>query len=150
MEERINYDEVFGISKKWLDELFPFHVVIDEWGGVISFGPLLQKAINDIDIDEAIDNVFEYELPEGEEGDVDITVENIKEKVMTRVNLIGKMAPLKLRGEVRYYSESKTCLFLLRPFITQTNQLKRYGIKLEDLPLSDPSIKYLELLEKNS
>ncbi|MFZ8933401.1 MAG: hypothetical protein ACO20H_09070 [Bacteriovoracaceae bacterium] len=150
MEEKINYNETFGISKQWLDELFPFHFVIDEWGGVIGFGPLLSKAIKDIEIDEGVDNLFEYDLLDGEEGEVDITVENLKEKLRAKLRLVGKMVPFKLIGEVRYFDEANTFLFLGRPYFTQINQLKRYGINLEDLPLSDPSRKYLELLEGNS
>lgn len=149
MEENINYQVNFGISKIWLDELFPFHFAIDEWGGIIDHGPLLPKAFKDLELNMGVDNFLEYDdIEEGE--DKEISPESMQTQIGKRITMIGKMAPLKLTGELRYFEGPKYYIFLGTPIIQKANQLTRYGIQLEDLPLSDPCRNYIQLADQNS
>lgn len=148
-EEMINFSEKFGISKKWLNDLYPFFMVMDEYCGVVDCGDLLLKAVKDLELNQGIDNFFEFEFENEEEnGEKEITMESLISNQNKLVVFIGKLMPLKLRGEIKHYPESKYSLFLCTPKVTKKNQLTRYGIKFEELPLSDPTRNYVESLEE--
>ena len=71
-DEAINYSEIFGISKKWLNDLFPFHMVIDEYCGIVDCGDLLLKGVKDLDLNQGVDNFFEFVFTKDEEIDKEI------------------------------------------------------------------------------
>lgn len=143
MDEQIDYYTEFGITKDWLIRLFPFYLILDEYLGVKDFGPLILKAVKEIEMDQSIDNFFEYDTEE----DKDITPENLVNYQNKLLSLVGKMSPLKLAGEVRFYPDKKVFLILCGPRLTKKNQITRYGISVEDLPLSDPTRNFINIVD---
>ncbi|MFZ8933402.1 MAG: methyl-accepting chemotaxis protein [Bacteriovoracaceae bacterium] len=141
MIEKIEFEKHLRISKDWLDNLFPFYIVVDEYLSTLEFGPLLPKAIDDISDTESLDNLFEFLDDENSE----IEFDSLKD-ITGPIKIVGKIAPLKLWGEVRYIEEFNLVLLLLTPLLKSENELTRYKIQLEELPLSDTTSNYLELI----
>ncbi len=144
MITEINHEEHLGISKEWIESLFPFYFVIDEYLTVLEYGPFLPKAVQDISKNQGLDNFFEN--LNGDEKD--ITFERLKEN--KSVQIIGKLAPLKLWGEAKYLEKDNLIIFLVTPFIEADNELSRYKISLDDLPNSDATMMYYEILSDGS
>ncbi|MDH5581348.1 MAG: hypothetical protein OEY33_05530, partial [Bdellovibrionales bacterium] len=141
MITEIDFEKHLGISKDWLDAIFPFYIVVDEYLTILEFGSLLPKVLDDLEKNEGLDNFLEFE----EEENSDIEFEGLKtSKELLKFN--GKMAPIKLSGEARYIEEHNLVIILLTPFIKSRNELTRYKIQIEELPLSDTTSCYLDLI----
>lgn len=145
MNPDFNIQEKLGISREWLNSLFPFFIVLDEYLTVLEFGDLISKAVDDLEVNQGLDNYFEYLDDEEKE----ITFDSLVNLQLKSVKFVGKLMPLKLWGEVKVFPEEKLVIFLGTPNITALNQITRYKISLEDFPISDPTIDFVNYIDEN-
>lgn len=132
------------LSESLLNQAFPFHLITDKNGKIISFGRSLSKLVESMagPADCLFDH-FEFDHP------ATVTqpdqLPDLDRKLLI---LSSKAVPdLLLRGQLFIDENSEARVFLISPWATDLDALERLGLSLTDFPAHSPISDFLILLQ---
>ena len=139
-------DDYGGISldHAHVEQLFPFHFVIDHQCRIIQQGPAIDRLVTEIQVGDPASQHFELIRPPVSFDYAELAGAAPEFLVMTPVD-----SELKLRGQTLKVPGG--LMFVVAPWVVTPEDLKRNHLRLSDFALHDPGVDYLSLLEvKNS
>ncbi len=132
----------FTLPPELLSAVFPFHCVIDRDCKIVQAGEVLQRiCFNDL-IGSPFNRYFQINRPRSSLN-FDAIRKHLKSIFILEVSHNG----MTLKGQMIYHEEKGVIFFLGSPWITDTNKLSPFGIKLKDFAIHDPVVDFIFLLE---
>ena len=124
-----------------LNQLFPFHLVIDDSGCIASYGDRLARLLPEESLSGK--NVLEvFTLIEPRR-----TAAWCEERLVGRAVVLQKNDhSLHLKGEVIFLPDQKVSLYAAAPWITASGDLKRLGLQFQDFPVHQGVTDFLFML----
>ena len=136
-----NFVEQIGVSKDFLDRIFPFHLVIDDSGKLKSIGPVMLR-ISGLKIDEPIREYVEILRPV---TTFDIEALDFKKAEVCFLRLIKE--GIDLRGQIEITSNQRGALILCFPYIREIAHFNKLPFQSIDFPNFDSTIDFMLLLQ---
>ena len=134
-----------------LDDLFPFHVSVNHNLEVVTVGRSLLKLV-DLKIGDQLSDRFAVHQPKL----YSLTYESLASSKRSMMFLqVNAVKPFKLRGEWTMNDEQSLLFFAGTPFYQSWEEVKQYGLTVDDFARHDPLIDLLllhqtqELTEQN-
>jgi signal transduction histidine kinase/CheY-like chemotaxis protein/HPt (histidine-containing phosphotransfer) domain-containing protein len=131
------------LSDELLDRLFPFHILIDRSLEIRSLGGVLRRLLGVASHGRAAlrdhlalhrpESPLSWEALVGSEGKL--------------VMLEAPRLAMQLKGQVCVLEGGETLLFVGTPWLTDLEDLQRFGLKVNDFALQDSLVDYLFLLQ---
>ncbi|MEN9347894.1 MAG: hypothetical protein RLZZ77_1405 [Bacteroidota bacterium] len=124
------------------DQLFPFHLVMDEQRNLLHFGPSLKKLMGDSNY-KKFDDLFKLERP-----DCDLDLFFNDDHFPTQLSIIQSKLPnkLTLTGSFTALPGKEGHLFLCTPWFKSPEEMNQLGLSITDYPSFDTSVSQLHLL----
>ncbi|MGA1676888.1 MAG: ATP-binding protein [Pseudomonadales bacterium] len=140
---------LFPVSLALLDQLIPFHLVINADLEILHGGRSLRTLLPEIDRDRSgerpsLPMLFEPQAPAG-----DFSFQNLLANQGTLQIWVIRRLGLRIRGEVAVVQISgrDLVLFVGAPWLLSTEELRQHGLRLADFGAFDPVIEHLMLLD---
>ena len=124
-----------------LDELFPFHIVCDERMQVIQIGPKLPRVVPEISIGAPLSATLKILRPSFAPDCTAIR------KRLEHAFMLESPAGVRLRGQAAWREQERMLLFLVSPWITDSEDAKRYNISIADLPVHDAAREFMYIVK---
>lgn len=122
--------------------IFPFYIVINRDLDIIHLGPVLQRLYPNILENNHFSEHFRINRPT-----VELTFDGIKSQMRSLFLLESKENGLLLKGQIIYVDYEEVILFLGSPWITDVQDLKKFGLKLTDFAIHDTVGDFLFFLQ---
>jgi PAS domain S-box-containing protein len=129
-------------TESQMDSIFPFHLEINDQEEIISQGKSLLKIIGDLK-NTPFYSHFMIQRPYIENECFDAV---LKEKSQFFI-LKSKAQNLLFKGQVEYFEEKNTLLFILTPWFTSINDLKTNKLLVSDFANFDITFDFLHILK---
>jgi signal transduction histidine kinase len=123
-----------------LDELHPFHFVVNRESRIVSQGSVLTRLFPALKDHPLLEEVFCVRKPE-----LDATYEVLAQHTRTVLLLAGTTNPLQLRGQLVPLAHGDL-LFVGSPWVAESGELARHGLSFEDFALHDPAFDFMLLI----
>ena len=139
-------DDYAGISLSpaHVEQLFPFHFLIDRQCRIIQHGSAIERLVPKMQPGDLASQHFQLIRPPASFDYAELEGAAPEFLVMTLVD-----SDLKLRGQTLKVPGG--LMLVVAPWMTDPEDLKRNNLRLSDFALHDPGVDYLTLLEvKNS
>ena len=132
------------LSESLLNHAFPFHLIADKNGRIISYGESLCKTVESIaGSDDCLFDHFKFDHPATVTGPDQLP--KLDRKLLI---LSSKAVPdLLLRGQLFVDNSSEAYVFLISPWVTDLDALEGLGLSLTDFPTHSPVSDFLILLQ---
>ena len=132
------------LSEKMLSHAFPFHLVINESGDIVSCGQSLARKLQ-LSSNEA-SQLLDYFSVQHPSGITDVSqLINVKDKLFLLNSTSYK--DLVLRGQLVVSNDETHFVFLVSPWITDVDVLDKLGFTLNDFPVHSPMSDFLILVQ---
>lgn len=132
------------LSEKLLTQAFPFHIVIDDLGSILSFGEPLARKIGQVHEDnKSLFDHFTFQHPSGVKSVADLA--KFKNKLFLLAS--KKHSDLVLRGQLVVNENQSHFVFLISPWVTDVDVLDSLGFSLNDFPVHSPMSDFLILVQ---
>ncbi len=137
--KRYNLD----ISAEQIHRVFPFHVIVDEGGKILSLGKSnLKMGIEGVG--EDFESIFTVQRPVIES----YSFETLKALVGNLIYLKLKDRPaIILRGEVEYFIDENVLVFIGSPWFSTIDDLKKNNLTIHDFAKHDPLLDLLHIMK---
>lgn len=134
----------FDLSEAILSEAFPFHIVIDKCGIVLSYGDALARNLESFDKQQrSIFDDFIFQHPAGVHDVSDLA--SLKDKLFLLEYRNRK--ELVLRGQLVVGKDQSCFVFLVSPWVADVGVLDGLGLTLNDFPVHSPMSDFLILVQ---
>jgi signal transduction histidine kinase len=137
-----DYSEQLGVGEDFLQQFFPFALLLNQDLAIIDAGRSLKKLIPEL-TGAPFARVFRYKRPT---ISIEYTFESFachnKEVIIIEAQVRGK--PLLLRGQV--VARASVLLFLGSPWLEDVASLDDFGLVIEDFSVHDPAVDLLYVL----
>ncbi len=131
------------LSGNLVHRLFPFHLLVDEQLNLLSVGQVVARLLGEAPLDGSkLDQHFRLHRPKA-----DLNRDTLLDATGQLVILEALALPLQLKGQVCRLEEGGTLLFVGTPWLTEMDDLRRLGLKVNDFALQDSLVDYLYLLQ---
>jgi len=120
--------------------LFPFFIEIDADFRLRAIGASLRQACPDLELGTRFDDAFLSLRPDGEMG-----LEGMRKGVAVLRVLVEKTTEMQLRGQCLATTDGGL-LFLGSPWLSDTSELGKLNLRIEDFALHDPAVDLLHIL----
>ncbi len=129
-----------NLSPDTFETLFPFHVEVGPNSRISGLGRSIQKTCPDLQIEQAFDDAFLPFRP------VDaFNLEELRSQVQTLFVIKTNGSGLSLRGQIIPTDEGGFA-FLGSPWFSDSSELGKRGLTVEDFAIHDPAIDLLHIL----
>lgn len=128
------------LSEGELHAVFPFHITVGAGDRIVSVGAALGRVAPDVRVGVILREVVSAVHPHDAfaESDWDVFPKRL---YTLRVDSSG----MTLRGQMRRVGRER--VFLGSPWLTDTEELGRYGLTLADFAIHDPTLDLLSVLQ---
>jgi signal transduction histidine kinase/HPt (histidine-containing phosphotransfer) domain-containing protein len=131
------------LSAAHVDRLFPFHLLLDEELRILACGSVLVRLLLDpAPVGSPLAEHFRLHRPE-----LPLSLEVLRENSGRLLILGAFRLPLQLKGQICQLQERGQLLFVGTPWLTDLEDLRRLGLKVNDFALQDSLVDYLFLLQ---
>ncbi|MFQ6537332.1 MULTISPECIES: response regulator [Aphanothece] len=131
------------LSDDLLHRLFPFHLLVDARLRLLSIGRVLGRLLGQASLEGSpLHEHFRLQRPEA-----GLSYSSLQESVGQLVILQAQALPLQLHGQVCALDQAGSLLFVGTPWLTEIDDLRRLGLKVNDFALQDSLVDYLYLLQ---
>ena len=131
----------FGMSPQQTAAAFPFHLVVDRDLRIVQAGEVIQR-LGIAKPGDPLTSAFLIKRPTGIS-----TWEDIRSHLQSLFILEARANGLPLKGQMLYSPEEEIFFFIGTPWITDLDQVRQWGLTLNDFPLYDSSSHFLSLLQ---
>ncbi|MBF2009614.1 ATP-binding protein [Chlorogloeopsis fritschii PCC 9212] len=121
---------------------FPFHFVINRDLEIVQIGTVLQRICPEEIIGKSLEQYFQINRP-NIPIDFDVFIKQSRALFIVEFLHNG----MQLKGQMVYQVEQDVVFFLGSPWITDTNSLAPFGLKLKDFAIHDPIVDFIFLLQ---
>jgi signal transduction histidine kinase len=122
--------------------IFPFYIVLNRDLQMIHVGPVLKRLYPDILTNKDFQANFKIKRP-----NVLATFDAIRAQPRSLFLLESLDNGMQLKGQIIYVDYEEVILFLGSPWITDTNIMSKFKLKVSDFALHDPVVDFLFLLQ---
>jgi two-component system sensor histidine kinase/response regulator len=133
----------FRFSPDIWDNLFPFYILLDQHLTFLEGGSILRKANPNLTSGSPFAEHFAIKRPPRLKLSFEELVANT-EHILVFESL---HTPMLLRAQAIFLADSQQLLLLASPSFTETTELQRMGITLQDLPKHHAAWDFLTLLQ---
>jgi PAS domain S-box-containing protein len=134
-------EPLFGLPPALMAAAFPFHLVLDQDLKIVQAGKVLQRlclfvpGVN-------LNDVFILTRPR-----VTLSYASLSQEQHSLVLLQSRCIALQLKGQFLPDPAAGLLYFLGSPWLTELEQVERFGLQLTDFPLHDSHLHFLSLLQ---
>jgi signal transduction histidine kinase len=125
--------------------IFPFYIVLNRDLEMVHVGPVLQRLYPDILENKDFQTNFQIKRP-----NVVANFDAIRAHPRSLFLLESLDNGMQLKGQIIYVDYEEVILFLGSPWITDTNLMSSFKLKVSDFALHDPVADFLFLLQAQS
>ncbi len=122
--------------------IFPFYIVLNHDLEMVDVGPVLKRLYPDILKNKYFSTKFQIKRP-----NVAANFDAIRAHPRSLFLLESLDNGMQLKGQIIYVDYEDTILFLGSPWITDTNIMSKFKLKVSDFALHDPIADFLFLLQ---
>jgi signal transduction histidine kinase len=122
--------------------IFPFYIVLNRDLNIVHVGPVLQRLYPNIVDNSRFSNHFKINRPF-----IEMTFDRIRDLPRSLFILESLENGLLLKGQIIYVEYEAVVVFLGSPWITDIEELNKFGLKLPDFALHDTVGDFLFLLQ---
>ncbi len=148
-EENVHLVQFGSLNKifQLVDQVFPFHLIIDRQLKVVQLGKNIKRIENDCEVGHLFNDYFEVTSPKFK-----ISFEEFSKKVGDVFIISLSTKNISFKGEVVVYKEEGIILFLGTPIISDGEIFTEFNISLSDFAAYDASPDFLFSMraQKNS
>ncbi|MBD6618437.1 histidine kinase [Komarekiella sp. 'clone 1'] len=130
------------LSPELLAKAFPFHFAFNRNREIVQTGDVLGRISPEPLVGRLIEQHFQINRPK---IIVDFDAINKQSRALFILEFLHN--GMQLKGQIMYLPEMDVTFFLGSPWITDTNSLAPFGIKLKDFAIHDPIVDFLFLLQ---
>ena len=130
------------LSESLFSKVFPFFVAWDVSLKVLRFGPSLKKICPDIEIGDALVDLFELIRPEGS-----FSYSFFKKHENGLFLFKHKATETRFRGQILELEAGKNMVMLCSPWMQNASEIEQLGMTFGDFAIHDPSLDLLQLLQ---
>jgi PAS domain S-box-containing protein len=133
---------LFNLPKELLDQLFPFHLVVDRNFRLTSLGEGLTKLQPGLQPGDLIEDSYKLERP-----NIALSYDQVTQNLNMLFAFEEKRHRYRLRGQMLLATVEQSIMFLCSPWISDLDALWQLGLGLNDFPLHDSSVDVLQVLQ---
>jgi signal transduction histidine kinase len=122
--------------------IFPFYIVLNRDLEMVHVGPVLKRLYPDILTNKNFQSNFQIKRP-----NVVANFDAIRAQPRSLFLLESIDNGMQLKGQIIYIDYEEVILFLGSPWITDTNLMSTFKLKVSDFALHDPVADFLFLLQ---
>ena len=130
----------YTLTPALLDEVFPFHLVLDSELAIVQVGHALEKISKRPILGKQLSHEFSILRPKTE-----VDFQAITEKKKQLFFLKYNHSLLQLKGQIILLREEEAIIFICSPWAADSSILPKIGIRLKDYAIHDSMIDYLLL-----
>ena len=130
-----------GLTAELLTKVFPFHFAISRDGAVLQSGAVLRRLAPSLLHGAPAAKSLSIREPK-----IPFSFEAIRERIASAFTLEILSSGLHMRGEMIEPPETEALLFLGSPWLTEVEELEKYGLRFSDFALHDSVTDYLPIL----
>ena len=134
--------ESIGLPPKQFAAAFPFHFALDQQLCFIQAGSTLSRICPDLKPGVQLADIFESFRPKGQ-----ISLAWVQKNIDHFFLLEHRVSKLLLRGQFMLLPERGTVLFLGSPWLTDSSEIVKLGLNLEDFAIHDPAADMLQVFQ---
>jgi signal transduction histidine kinase len=123
-------------------KIFPFYIVLNRDLEMVNIGPVLKRLYPDILENKDFQTSFQIKRP-----NVVADFDTIRAHPRSLFLLESIDNGMQLKGQIIYVDYEEVILFLGSPWITDTNLMAKFKLKVSDFALHDPVADFLFLLQ---
>jgi PAS domain S-box-containing protein len=131
-----------GLPPAQFAAAFPFHFALDQELKFLQAGSSLRRICPDLKPGVSLADVFESFRPKGQ-----IALDWVRKNIDHFFLLEHRVSKLLLRGQFMLLPETDTILFLGSPWLTDSSEIVKLGLKLEDFAIHDPAADMLQVFQ---
>lgn len=133
-----------SFNHQQFNQLFPFHIRINEWGNICGYGKTVQKMIG-LKNEAAFFNYFSFV----ETTTAIDSYELMKQHLNKLVVIDAKTDPsIQLRGQLIFTENNHEIIFMGSPSFTSLKEIEDRNLSVHDFAIQNPLIDLLLVLEK--
>ncbi|MCX6614288.1 MAG: PAS domain S-box protein [Acidobacteria bacterium] len=133
---------LLNFPKPLLDQLFPYHLVLDQNFKVVDIGDCLARIQPELAVGDPMEKAFTLERPK-----IGLDFDEFSENLNMLFAFEEKSNRYRLRGQILLSEDDRRIIFLCSPWISDLDVLWRLGLGLNDFPLHDASVDVLQVLQ---
>lgn len=133
---------LLSLPKPLLNQLFPYHMVLDSNFRVLSIGDGLSRIQPDFGVGDPLEKAFTLERPK-----IQLDYDQFAENLNLLFAFEENSHRYRLRGQILICGDDRNIIFLCSPWINDLDVLWRLGLSLNDFPLHDASVDVLQVLQ---
>lgn len=131
------------ISREVIEQLFPFHLVLDEKMRIVQIGNSLQKITPNCAINSCFQDFFTILQPHNV-----TTFQDVCEQATHKIFIVGyKGKKLKIKGQMVFNDRENVLFFIGSPVIRNLKAIKEFNLTLNDFPIYDSLPDFLLLVQ---
>lgn len=135
-------EEHWGLSRRLLDRVSPFHLVLGRNGSIHQVGSSLLRLCPGLATGPAWHEMIEVVSPRGSVGWDSL---RCRERSLFVLKITD--CDLTLRGQMLHEDDTDVVIFVGSPWITDLAEIGAKGLTLDDFSVADPIVDYLLLLQ---
>jgi PAS domain S-box-containing protein len=135
-------DPGWGLSPDSLDQVWPFHLVLDQDMSIRQAGSAMRRLGPRMLTGQGLEDVLDVVSPRGA-----VSWESLKSRPRSLFVMKLKQTDVTLRGQMLYDDAGQVITFLGSPWITDLASIPDLGLTLEDFSVSDSIVDHLLLLQ---
>ncbi len=137
--------DLIGLPPKHFAKVFPFHFVLNRDLEIVQTGESLAKVMPEMLLGESFDQHFKILRPH-----VNLSFDALLKKQKSLFLIESFVSNFQLKGQVIHLDEQNLIFFIGSLWITEMEKLKKYGIKLKDFAIHEPTKDFLFLLQSKN
>ncbi len=133
-----------SFNHQQFNQLFPFHIRINEWGNICGYGKTIQKMIG-LKNEAAFFNYFSFVETTTAIDSYELMKQHLNELVV----IDTKTDPsIQLRGQLIFTENNHEIIFMGSPSFTSLKEIEDRNLSVHDFAIQNPLIDLLLVLEK--
>jgi signal transduction histidine kinase len=134
----------FSFAPELFARSFPFHIIFDSECKILQVGEVLQRIHPEKLIGQNLIQHFKIIRPTMKQAPDFATISKQSRSLFLLESLYNE---IQLKGQMVPDPEQGIIFFLCSVWVTETNALSKFGLKLKDFAIHDPIIDFLFLLQ---
>ena len=132
----------FSLPPQMFLKAFPFHLVFNRDLEIVQAGEVLLRVNPKPLLDSRIDEHFKINRP-----NIGVDFNSIIKQSRSLFLLESLHNEMQLKGQMIYVEEQELIFFVCSLWVTDTETLNHFGVKLKDFAIHDPIVDFLFLLQ---
>lgn len=129
-------------NHKQFNNLFPFHILIDQNGRITGYGKTLAKLVN-LPTGALFFDQFKIVRPEGDIHRFEHLLQHMDQLLVIEINPSKR---IQLKGQFELLTDTKEIVFVGSPWFNSMEEVNDHNLSVEDFAIHDPLIDLLYVL----